>query len=867
MSSFCPAFSTCGGCQGDGRLKAGPREIPEGIEIMVIGDTPQVMEIKRNAYLKGPAAGILRETLAKVGLPVDDSKVYYTTAIKCAFPKRRGKQYPNELMRNCHPNIIEEIKAVSPKMVLTLGKTAIQTVYGNIGIKVGEVVGRVTPIPGIDPGIIAVPILHPALIQRSPAEYKPFLTSIELVAMLYKGGKPYETGEVKYQVLRTEELCDKAIQFLSKLPDKIVSADMETTGLDYRIADFLVLGIGFAKNKVLVIPREMAHRVKDFFAIPGLHWIWQHGKYDTKVLWRRALGQVPHEHDVMYMHYAMDETSEHNLEYLSKVFLQAEAYKYKMNQNFKAITLENYEEWFEALCERVAVDCDYTYQLIPVMREKLDEEKPLARLYDDILMPAAPFLSRVEQNGLLVNPKILEDYGEEYKKILEGIMDEIQAMAAPYWDPESYMKEMEAKSAPDKFNPGSPKQMSWMVFKKLKLKPRIKKGTSTGAAILESIEPQHPLVEKVLHYRKVKKEYSTYVLGLLKWRDVDGRVRTNFSLQVTATGRLSSKEPNVQNIPSAFGVGNIRRSFVAPEGYIMMECDYTGAELRWLACLSGCPVLLDIFLTGKNLHDETVIAIWGENFTKQDRMRAKAVNFGIPYGREEDSFMDEFDIPRAEARAMVQGWLNKYYGARDYLMECAQAVIDGKYIETPFGRRRRFGLISEAALHSLQNEARNFPIQSSSSDTTLTAAMMLEEPANKRNVAIVNLVHDSIVFYVPANVEAILEFSKLVNETMTSLPKKLFGYEVPFESDTDIGFTWGDLVALNHHTSTVHWEEKVDGKKVEMSRDFGEWLEEWKEKMKEVYQQDWYQELEPTPPPYQGGGYLPPQLREPQEVS
>lgn len=856
--SFCPAFATCGGCKGDQYRKVIPREIPEGIEIMVIGDTPQITEIKRNEFLKGPAAGILRQTLEKVGLPIDDSKVYYTTAIKCAVPKRKGKQLPTEIMHNCHVNITDEIKAVNPRMVLILGKTAIQTVYGDTKIKVGEVVGRVTPIPGIPETTIAVPILHPALLQRSPADYKPFLTSIQLVATLFRGGKPYETGEVRYQVLRTEELCDKALKLLEK--KTYVSADMETTGLDYRIAEFLVMGIGIEKNKVLIIPREMRHRVKDFFALKHLRWIWQHGKYDAKVMWRRMIGEVPHHEDVMYMHYAMDETSEHNLEYLSKVFLQAEAYKYKMNQNFKAITLESYEEWFDALCERVAVDCDYTFQLCDVMRLELDKEPALARLYDNLLMPAAPFLSRVEQNGLLVNPEILQEYGKEYEVRLEGIMTEIQDIAAPYWEPEKYMVEMESKSAPDKFNPGSPKQMSWMVFKKLGLKPRIKKGMSTSAAILESIEPQHPLIEKVLQYRKVKKEYSTYVLGLLKWRDVDGRVRTNFSLQVTATGRLSSKEPNVQNIPSAFGVGNIRRSFVAPEGYIVMECDYTGAELRWLACLSECPVLLDIFINGKNMHDETVVAIWGENYTKQDRMRAKAVNFGIPYGREEDSFMDEFNISRKEARAMIDGWLNKYYGAKAYLQECADAVVEGKYLETPFGRRRRFGLVTKEALHNLQNEARNFRIQSASSDTTVTAGMMLEDYAREKNSVIVNLIHDSIMFYVPANAETILEFSKHVNATMTGLPKKLFGYEVPFESDTDIGFTWGDLVALNHDTATVHWEEKIEGKKVDKSMDLETWLVEWKEKMQDVYNSEWYKNLEPTPAAYQGGGYIPPQL-------
>jgi uracil-DNA glycosylase family 4 len=841
-----PSFSNCEGCKGCVFPRVKREAPPQDIEIMVIGDIPTAIEGKRGEYLKGPAADILKKTMTKVGLPVDEKRVHFTTAVKCAFPKRKGKQVPNEIMRNCHRHIVEEIKAVNPRMVLVLGKTAIQTVYGDTSIKVQSVMGRVTPIPGVSEEIIVVPVLHPALIMRSPGEYKPFLVSMQLVATLFKGGKAYDTGEVGYQVLDTEDKCDRAITMLSALPVMRVSADMETTGLDYRIAEFLVLGIGFAKNKVFVIPRPMRHRVKDFFAIKHLKWVWQHGKYDTKVMWRRKIGTVPLDADVMYMHYILDETSAHDLEYLSKVFLQAEAYKYKMNQNFKAISLENYESWFEALCERVAVDCDYTYQLHDVILAEVDKEPGLKKAYSQVVMPMAPFLSRVEQNGILLDPELLEEYGANYVVQLEGIMKEIEDLAAPFWDRETYMMEMDAKSAPDKFNPGSSKQMQWMVHKKLKLKPRRKKGLSTGADILESIDPPHPLVDKVLEYRSVKKEYSTYVIGLLKWRDVDGRVRTNFNIQVTATGRLSSKEPNVQNLPNAFGVGNIRRAIIPPKGYIVMDSDYSGAELRWLACLSKCPVLLDIFRTGKNLHNETAKAIWGKDYTPQHKMRAKAVNFGIPYGREAQSFVDEFNISKKEAQEMIDGWLNKYYGARDFLLYCADSVTKGYYLETPFGRRRRFGLVTPDSLHNLQNEARNFPIQSSSSDTTCWAAMELEETARQYKSQIINLVHDSILFYTPWDADSILEFGYKVNQHMIKVPEKLFGYEVPFASDTDIGFTWGDLVGLKFDTETVEWEEfdPTTKKKTEKSRPFREWLEEEKEKHIKKYEKEWYTSLE-----------------------
>lgn len=841
---FSPGFKNCNGCVANVFGKVKPREIPEGIEIMVIGDIPTPIEVKRGEYLKGPAADILKKTMQKVGLPVADDKVYYTTAVKCVYPKRKGKTTPNEVVRNCASNIHEEILAVNPKMVLVLGKTAVQTVYNSTTIKITSVTGRVTPIPGIPEEIIAVPLIHPALIQRSPGEYKPFLASMELVANLFKGGKSYNTGEVAYQVLDSEAKCDAAIRLLKT--KKRVSADMETTGLDYRTVEFLVLGIGFDKNKVFIVPREMRHRVADFFNIPNLKWTWQHGKYDTKVMWRRKIATVPLHHDVLYMHYVLDETSAHDLEHLSKVFLQAEAYKFKMNQNFKAIELDNYLDYFDSLCERVAVDCDYTYQLETVLLEKINEEPGLKKIYHELMVPAAPFLSRVEQNGILLDSPMLEGFGERYIQQLEEMMADIKETADPYWEPDTYMKEMGAKTAPPAFNPGSPKQMSWMVFKKLKLKPRFRKGMGTDAKVLGSIEPQHPLVEKVLAYRKVKKEYTTYILGLLKWRDVDGRVRTNFSLHITATGRLSSKEPNVQNLPNAFGVGNIRRAIIPPQNQIVMDSDYSGAELRWLACLSGDRVLHDIFSSGKNLHNETAKSIWGADYTPQHKMRAKAVNFGIPYGREAQSFMDEFDISRAEAQAMIDGWLNTYPGAKEYLQWCADAVVKGYYLETPFGRRRRFGLVTPESLHNLQNEARNFPIQSASSDTTLVAGMELEPVATQYGAQTINLVHDSILYYVPANPEIILEFGYKVNQHLIKIPERLFGYDVPFASDTDIGFTWGDLVGLNFKDETVGWEEfdPATKKKTEKSMDFIEWFNMEKEKHVEKYYDEWYQKLE-----------------------
>ena len=597
-------------------------------DIMVIGEAITAGEARKGMVMTGPGADILKQTMAKVGLPTDDDIVHYTTAVACAVPRIKGKQFPKEPMMHCRNRLLTEIGIVKPKFVITLGKVAFQTLVGNYNVKITEEYARPRQFAYGCVSTTVIPVMHPALIIRAPGDYKPFLASMFLIASLYSGGSVRDTGETRWQVLNTEAKIDQALKFLPQF--KRVSADIETTGLDYRTAEFLVLGIGFAKNKVLIVPREFRHRVRDFLELPNIRWTWHHGKYDTKVIWRRNLGTVRIGGDTIYLHCVLDETSPHDLGSLTKNYLQAAPYKYKMNQNWKAVTLETYTQFFDALCERVAVDCDYTYQLEDVLTEEVN--KPgngcLKKLYHEFIIPAAGFLSRVEQNGMLVDKDYLDEMNVQYDILIAQIKDEVQAAAAPYWNKELYLQETGAKSAPVKFNPGSPKQMSWMVYERLKLRPRRKKGKSTDKDVLKSIETDLPLIKKVLEYRSVQKEQSTYVEGTLKARDVDGRVRSTFSLHIAATGRLTSKEPNVQNITSANGVGNVRRAHIPKKGYILGEIDYSGAELRWLAFLSRCPVMMDVFHTNRNLHVETATALYGPHFNKQQKLRAKATNFG-----------------------------------------------------------------------------------------------------------------------------------------------------------------------------------------------------------------------------------------------
>lgn len=809
-------------------------------DLLVVGDIPQPREVAHNQVMAGPGRKILDQAFESVGLI--GKKIHYVTAVQCCIPKGKGKTIKKDIV-NCHETLFKIIEECNPKAVLLLGKVAYQVFVGRAGVKVTEAMGRLVEDNPFD--IPVMPVTNPGAILRSPNDYKPFIQMLLKFKKLVFGEELYDPGVTHWMVLDTEELVDLFLTGISKVPaGSLVGLDIETTDIDYRTAEFCVMGISYEKNKTWVVPRHMRHRLQeifDKFKECGLKCVWQNGAYDKKVLWRRRLAVVPIDEDTMLQHYLLDETSAHDLGYLTKMYLNAEEYKYKMNQNFKAVTLETYDQWFDSLVERVAVDADLTRQLCIRLGEELDkpENASLRHLYDVFIIPVDNYLNRLEQNGVLIDEAYLKAVGEDYEKRIEDILNAVQEEAQWDWDPEQYMKDMGAKSAPEKFNPGSPKQMQWMVFSKLKLKPRVKKGGSTSEDVLDSIENPPKLIELVLKYRGVKKEYSTYVQGLLKRRDVDGRVRAHFNLAGTATGRLSCKEPNLQNLPSYFGVGNIRRACIAQEGYVFAEIDYSGAELRWLAVLSKDENLTRIFVEGINLHDETSRLMYGENFTKQDRMRAKAVNFGIMYGRQAASFKDEFNITMEEAQDLIDRWLNAYPKAKHYLEWCESVVDNGGYLQSPFGNRRRFGLVSNVSRDALHNEAKNMAIQCASSHLLLCCCLQVEEQLRTRGVRMVNMIHDSVLLEIPADPTTVQWACQLMGHTMTEMPKQLFRTNVPFSYDVDMGIDWGHLNAYDDDTGKLELKDS-EGNKLKV--DFAAWYPQ-AVKEAEIYSAPWYQEL------------------------
>ena len=412
------------------------------------------------------------------------------------------------------------------------------------------------------------------------------------------------------------------------------------------------------------------------------------------------------------------------------------------------------------------------------MEPKLAEEG-MDALYRSAELPLCPVLAEMEQAGFLVDRDALRAFGES----MTGTIDALQRRI---WD-----------AAGEEFNINSPKQLGALLFEKLMLPggKKTKTGWSTNADVLEKLRGKAAIVDDVLEYRMLTKLKSTYAEGLLKVIDPDGRIRTSFQMTVTATGRLSSTEPNLQNIPvrREFG-GQIRRMFVAPEGKVLVDADYSQIELRLLAHISGDETMIAAFRAGEDIHTVTASQVFGvppEQVTPAMRSHAKAVNFGIVYGISAWSLAQDIGVSAAEAKAYMEAYLEKYHGVREYQKRIVeQAKADG-FVATLFGRRRALPELrsSNFAVRSFgERVALNMPIQGTAADiiklAMVRAAARLRAEGLESHLIL--QVHDELIAECP---EAEAERVKaLLTEEMAAAA----ALSVPLTASAGVGKSWAE---------------------------------------------------------------------------
>ena len=423
-------------------------------------------------------------------------------------------------------------------------------------------------------------------------------------------------------------------------------------------------------------------------------------------------------------------------------------------------------------------DAQSVWALQPVLHEKMDAQAMLP-LYTDVELPLCPVLARMEQAGFLVDRKALYDFGESLTSSIEQLQQSIWALAG------------------EPFNIQSPKQLGSVLFERLMLPAgkKTKTGWSTNAAVLDKLRGKHPIIEQILDYRTLTKLKSTYADGLLKEISADGRIHTNFQMTVTATGRLSSTEPNLQNIPVRRELGaQIRKMFVASPGKVLVDADYSQIELRLLAHIANDETMIAAFRSGEDIHAVTASQVFGvplAEVTPLQRSHAKAVNFGIVYGISAFSLAQDIGVFQSEAKAYMDSYFAKYHGVRAYMTRVVeQAKADG-YVTTLFGRRRDLPELksSNFNLRSFgERVALNMPIQGTAADIIKAAMVRVDARmrAEHLQARLLLQVHDELIVECPA------EEAETVKAILVDEMEHVVDYRVPLLVDAKIGASWAE---------------------------------------------------------------------------
>ncbi|GEM75891.1 DNA polymerase I [Vibrio sagamiensis] len=607
-----------------------------------------------------------------------------------------------------------------------------------------------------------------------------------------------DTSVVKIDRSQYATILDEASfnAWIEKLKaSELFAFDTETDSLDYMVAN--LVGLSFATDEGIAAYVPVAH---DYLDVPqqlDRSWVLeqlkpiledeaqakvgQNLKYDASVLARYGIDMKGIKHDTMLASYVYNSVGgKHDMDSLALRFLQHScisfeqiAGKGKNQLTFNQIELDEASPY-------AAEDADVTLRLHNRLFANIEQDEKLKTVYEEIEMPLVPVLSRIERTGVLIDDMKLSAQSLE----IAARLDELEQKAY--------------EIAEQEFNMNSPKQLQALLFEKMGL-PVIKKtpsGTpSTNEEVLQELALDYPLPKLILEYRGLAKLKSTYTDKLPKMINPStGRVHTSYHQAVTATGRLSSTDPNLQNIPIRNEEGRrIRQAFVAPTGYKILAVDYSQIELRIMAHLSGDQALLDAFRDGKDIHAATAAEIMGvtiDEVSSEQRRRAKAVNFGLIYGMSAFGLAKQLGIPRGEAQAYMDKYFERYPGVMQYMEDTRSAASEQGYVETIFGRRlhlpeiqSRNGMRRKAA----ERAAINAPMQGTAADIIKKAMLLVDQwiqEEGKGRVKLLMQVHDELVFEVEES--SLSEIESKVQKLMESAAD----LKVPLVAEAGHGDNW-----------------------------------------------------------------------------
>lgn len=595
-----------------------------------------------------------------------------------------------------------------------------------------------------------------------------------------------ESFNYDYQLVDTEEKRSNLLQLL--LTNETFSLDTETTGTDPITAKLVGMSFSFTENQAFYVPipanREEAQKIVNEFC-PALEnensiKVGQNIKYDLLVLQNYGIELKGKLFDTMIAHYVLQPELRHGMDYLAEIYLKYKTIKIeelignrgKNQGNMRDLPPEHV---YKYACE----DADVTLKLKNILEKEL-KENGAEDLFYNVEMPLVPVLAYMERNGVRLDVEALRQTSEHLTAKMNEIEQEIYNLAGT------------------EFNISSPRQVGEVLFDKLQIVQKAKKTKSgqysTSEEVLESLRGKHPVIEKILAYRGLKKLLSTYIDALpLLINPETGKIHTSFNQTITSTGRLSSSNPNLQNIPIRDENGKeIRKAFIPDDGCLFFSADYSQIELRIMAHLSRDKNMIDAFLSGYDIHAATAAKVYKidiDKVTREQRSKAKTANFGIIYGISVFGLSERMNVDRKEAKELIDGYFETYPDVKRYMEHSIEIAREEGYVETIFHRKRFLPDINSrnAVVRGYaERNAINAPIQGSAADIIKVAMIHICERFRKENIRSKMLiqVHDELNFSVyPEEKERV---ERIVIEEM----ENAYRMHVPLKADCGWGNNW-----------------------------------------------------------------------------
>ena len=601
-------------------------------------------------------------------------------------------------------------------------------------------------------------------------------------------------ADKNYQTIRTEKELDELMGLINQA--SYVSFDTETTSLDYMLAELVGISIALKPNEAFYIPINhnyegaekqleqgfVLEALKPFLESDEIPKIGHNLKYDRHILQNAGIDLKGKLLDTMLFSYVNNSTiTRHNLDAVSKRYLNINPTSYEDVAGKGAKQIPFSEVSIDVASDYASEDADISLKLYEHIEPMVQKEAKLAKLYSEIEGPLIYTLGDIERNGVLIDSEKLNQQSKELEAKILKLERKVQ------------------KNAGEDFNLGSPKQLQEILYEKLGL-PVIKKTPkgqpSTSEAVLQELSMDFPIVHDILSYRAISKLKSTYTDKLPKMINSNtGRVHTSYHQAVTATGRLSSSDPNLQNIPIRSEEGRrIREAFIAPEGYKILAADYSQIELRIMAHLSKDQGLMDAFAKGQDIHQATAAEIFSINIddvTPNQRRSAKAINFGLIYGMSAFGLSKQLQITRAEAQNYIEQYFERYPGVKNYMDETKLSAKKNGFVETVLGRRLYLADIESSNYQRRQYAERsaiNAPMQGTAADLIKMAMTDLHSKIRNESLdaKIIMQVHDELVIEVNEN--QLDELSALTVNIMADI----FKLDVDLKVDADTGNNWDE---------------------------------------------------------------------------